>query len=141
MDQPADFLRPYFLFSKDPEHPTEEEAARADAEVKVAYKARLKMRVAAMHARRTRDQEELRHKQQAYARIRNPSAAATAEFNAAMEGATYRLGVLDGRIAEAGASLVSQYAALEARLRVDPRLQSVYDAEGYKKRLEALGLI
>ena len=129
------------MFSKDPANPTEEEAARADKEVKVAYKARLKTRVAAMHARRARDQEELRRKQQAFARIRNPTAAATAEFNAAMEEASYRLSVLDGRIAEAGAALATQYAALEARLRVDARLQSVYDPEGYRKRLEALGLI
>ena len=107
----------------------------------MAYKARLKMRVAAMHARRTRDQEELRRKQQAYARIRNPTEAVTREFNAAMENATYKLGVLDGRIEEAGASLATQYAALEARLRADPRLQSVYDPVGYRKRLEALGLI
>ena len=49
--------------------------------------------------------------------------------------------MLDGRIAEAGAALATQYAALEARLRVDARLQSVYDPEGYRKRLEALGLI
>jgi hypothetical protein len=140
-DTPADYLQAILVALKvaDAERPTEEEAVRVDAEVRAVYHRRLLARVASLKARRGALQQAQMEQQQNFNRNRNPTPAQSAEFKASMETAAFKLGVVEDRIVEESEAVAARMGKFVDVLRKDLRLQSVYDPEGYRARLEKEG--
>jgi hypothetical protein len=142
-DKPADYLLPQLLAMKvgDVASPTVEEARAADAAVRATYERRLRAKLAGLKAKRSALLDEQMEAQQIFHRNRNPSPAQSADFRAAMEAFAFRLSVVEARIGEEHGALATRMAAFVDTLRLDQRLQSVYDPRGYIERMEREGKI
>lgn len=121
-------------------NPSAANAARADADCRAAYKARLKARFTSLATKLDGENVRLARRNQAFSRTREHAEGAAAEHAAAVAASMLRISVLEKRMAALNAAIPARMAELDARLRSDLRMQPVYDPEAYRERLKAAGL-
>lgn len=122
-----DYLAPFIAAAKvaDPDILTEKEARRVDKDVRTAHKERLLDRVAIIQRRLDEENEGLLRRQQAFSRSRDHDRDAEAEFEDFCAAATFRIGVLEARLARQERVATQRYQELEGRLTTDPRLAAL----------------
>jgi hypothetical protein len=134
-----DHLLPFLLAAKasDPANPGEKEARRADREARQAFKERLDGRTSAIQRRLDEERELLLRKQQAFARNREHTEQEEKAFEQYVTDATFRIAILEQRLARADSIKQSRLAEFDARLRSDERLMCLYNPAAWRARQEA----
>ena len=126
-DAHADYLQPFITSAKvgDPSSLTEKEAKKVDKECRAAHKERLLERVAIIQRRLDDENERLLRRQQAFSRSRDHDRDAELEFEQYCSDATFRIGILEQRLARQEGIATRRYQELESRLVSDPRLAAL----------------
>ena len=123
-----DFLKPFLQKCEDPEHPTKEEAARADKECRKALKERLIERVNIIQRRLDEENAKLAKKQAAFQRSQREQLGegAEEEFEQFCAEAMFKIGILEQRLQRQEETVLAKFTELEIMLKADPRLAELY---------------
>jgi len=123
-----DFLKPFLAKCDDPDHPTKDEAARADKECRKALKERLIERVNIIQRRLDEENAKLAKKQAAFQRSQREQLGegAEEEFEQFCAEAMFKIGILEQRLQRQEETVLAKFTELEIALKKDPRLAVLY---------------
>ncbi len=119
----VEYLTPFLQNCKDPKDPTQEEAAKARASCLAALKERLLERANIIQRRLDEENSALSKKQANFQRSRDHMEGADEAFEKFCSEAMFRISILEQRLSRHEESALSKYAALDQKLRGDPRLE------------------
>lgn len=121
----------------DPSNPGEKEARKADREARQAFKDQLDARAMAIHRRLDEEREKLLRRQQAFARSKEHTEQEERSFEQFVTESTFRIAILEQRLARLDSIRPARLAELDARLRGDERLMSIYNPAAWRQRKDA----
>jgi len=135
----ADLLMPFLLSNKvaDVNAPNDKEARKANRDARAAYRDMLAAREGIVSRRLDEEKEKLMRRQQAFSRVREHTGAETAAFEAFVADATFKVAILEQRLARGREVAPARVAAFEKTLEADPRLAAIFNPALYKLRMEA----
>ena len=119
----VEYLSPFLQQCKDSKDPSREEAAKARAACLAALKERLLERANIIQRRLDEENSALSKKQANFQRSRDHMEGADEAFEKFCSEAMFRISILEQRLSRHEESALSKYAALDQKLRQDPRLE------------------
>lgn len=130
---------PFLLSAKvaDVNAPNEKEAKKANRDARIAYKEMLIAREGIISHRLAEEKEKLMRRQQAFSRTREHTLSETTAFESFVADATFKIAILEQRLARHRDAAPARIAAFDKTLEADPRLAAIYNPTLYKLRQEA----